>query len=49
MEKRGERQLILKMLMLFYNYCSNTVGVNQIHKTYIKPLSINGNLFATKN
>ena len=29
-EKRGGRQLILKILVILYNYCLNTVGFNQL-------------------
>ena len=44
-EKRGERKLILKMIVLLYNYRANKVGINQIRNTYMPALSQCGNVF----
>ena len=42
-EEEGERKLILKMLILLYNYRGNKVGINQIRNTYMNALETEGN------
>ena len=34
-EERGERALMLKLIVLIYNFRVNTVGINQIRNTYM--------------
>jgi DDE superfamily endonuclease len=40
-EKRGERRLILKMILLLYNIRSRLVGINQIKNVYMTSLEQN--------
>jgi hypothetical protein len=42
-EKRGERGICLKMLVLLYNMHARMVGINQIRNTYMKHLTRNAN------
>ena len=44
-EEVGERRLILKMLVLLYNYRANTVGINQIRNHYMPNLQSSGNIY----
>ena len=34
-EEKGERDLMLKLIVLIYNFRVNTVGINQIRNTYM--------------
>jgi hypothetical protein len=34
-EEAGERQLILELIVLLYNWQANTVGINQIRTTFM--------------
>ena len=43
-EETGERRIILRMLVLHYNYQANKVGINQIKNTYIVRLNEDGNI-----
>ena len=43
-EEAGERKLILRCLILIYNYRANKVGINQIRNTYMVELSKDGNI-----
>jgi hypothetical protein len=43
-EEAGERKLILRCLILIYNYRANKVGINQIRNTYMVQLSKDGNI-----
>jgi hypothetical protein len=45
-EERGERRLVLKMIVLLYNYRANKVGINQIRNTYMPALDVQCNIFA---
>jgi hypothetical protein len=42
-EERGERRIILEMLVLLYNYRASTVGINQIQSTYMPYLARSAN------
>ena len=42
-EERGERKLILEMIVLLYNYRASTVGMNQIQSTYMPHLRRSAN------
>ena len=44
-EERGERRIVLKMIVLLYNYQANKVGINQIRNTYMPVLDVQGNIF----
>ena len=37
-EQKGDRRLILRLLVLLFNYRANMVGINQIRNTYLSPL-----------
>jgi len=38
LETRGERRLILKLLVYLFNYRTNVVGCNQIRSTFMPNL-----------
>ena len=42
-EERGERRIVLKMLVLLYNLRARMVGINQIRNTYMRHLNRNAN------
>jgi hypothetical protein len=42
-EENGERRLLLKMLVLLFNYRANKVGISQIKNTYMPSLERLGN------
>ena len=42
-EEKGERNLIMKLLIFLYNYRANKVGINQIRNTYLYALNEIGN------
>jgi hypothetical protein len=42
-EERGERTLILEMILQLYNYWASTVGINQIQSTYMPYLHRSAN------
>jgi len=42
-EERGERKIILKMMILLYNVRARRVGINQIRNTYIPALRLDAN------
>ena len=44
-EEKGERKLILHMLVLLFNYRANKVGISQIKNTYMAALDEYGNIF----
>lgn len=44
-EERGERRIILEMIVLLYNYRASTVGINQIQSSFMPHLKRNGNSF----
>ena len=44
-EERGERALMLRLVVLIYNYRVNTVGVNQIRNIYMPWLEEDSNTF----
>ena len=44
-EETGERQIILTMLVLLFNYRANKVGISQIKNTYMGPLQQMGNIY----
>ena len=37
-EENGEKRLILRLLVLLFNYRANMVGINQIWNEYLSPL-----------
>lgn len=37
-EENGERRIMLKSMVLLYNFCSNVVGINQIRNVYMARL-----------
>ena len=39
-EERGERRIILKMMILLYNVRARRVGMNQIRNTYMAALNV---------
>ena len=41
-EEKGERKIILKLLVYLFNYRANHVGINQIKNTYLTPLMMEG-------
>jgi DDE superfamily endonuclease len=43
-EEKGERKMILKMLILLYNFRARRVGINQILSTYMPHLQANANM-----
>ena len=45
-EEKGERNLILKLLVLLFNYRANEVGISQIRNTYMKELQRDANIFS---
>ncbi|KAG9404967.1 hypothetical protein AC1031_004065 [Aphanomyces cochlioides] len=44
-EERGERRLILNMMVLLFNFRTRLVGINQIQSTYMPYLSKEANTF----
>ena len=42
-EEKGERKLILEMLVYLFNFRANKVGISQIKNTYLTPLLSEGN------
>ena len=44
-EERGERALMLRLVVLIYNYRVNTVGINQIRNIYMSWLEEGSNTF----
>ena len=44
-EERGERALMLRLVVLIYNYSVNTVGINQIRNVYMPWLEEDSNTF----
>ena len=42
-EENGERRLILKLLVLLFNYRANKVGISQIRNVYMPSLEVIGN------
>ena len=42
-EEKGERKLILEMLVYLFNFRANKVGISQIKNTYLTPLLKEGN------
>jgi hypothetical protein len=44
-EERGERRIILEMVVLLYNYRASTVGMNQIQSTFMPYLERSANQF----
>ena len=42
-EENGERRLLLKMLVLLFNYRANKVGISQFKNTYMPSLERLGN------
>ena len=48
-EERGERKVIIKMMLLLYNYRARMVGINQIKNVYMPHLGRDGNCFVDQN
>jgi hypothetical protein len=44
-EERGERRIILEMIVLLYNFRASTVGMNQIQSTFMPHLERSANKF----
>ena len=44
-EERCERALMLRLVVLIYNYSVNTVGINQIRNVYMPWLEEDSNTF----
>ena len=44
-EERGERRVILEMIVLLYNYRASTVGMNQIQSSFMPHLQRSANKF----
>jgi hypothetical protein len=42
-EERGERRIVLKLLVLLYNMRARMIGINQIRNTYMRNLDRNAN------
>jgi hypothetical protein len=42
-EERGERRIVLKMMVLLYNMWARMVGINQIRNTYMPHLMRDAN------
>jgi hypothetical protein len=42
-EERGDRRIMLKMLLLIYNMRARMVGINQIRNTYMPHLNQDAN------
>ncbi len=42
-EERGERRIVLKLIVLLYNMRARMVGINQILNTYMPYLDRNAN------
>jgi len=47
-EERGERRIILEMVVLLYNFRASTVGLNQIQSTFMPHLDRSANSFALR-
>jgi DDE superfamily endonuclease len=47
-EERGERRIILEMVVLLYNFRASTVGMNQIQSTFMPHLERSANSFALR-
>jgi hypothetical protein len=45
-EEGGERRIIIELVVLLYNYCAATVGINQIQSVFMPHLERNANQFA---
>jgi hypothetical protein len=45
-EERGERRIMLEMIVLLYNYRASTVGQNQIQSSFMPHLERTANQFA---
>ena len=43
-EETGERQIVLVMMVMLFNYSSIKVGITQIKNVYMKPLEVIGNV-----
>lgn len=48
-EERGERRIILEMIVLLYNFRASTVGLNQIQSTFMPHLERSANNFGLRN
>jgi DDE superfamily endonuclease len=44
-EERGERRIILEMIVLLYNYHASTIGINQIQSLFMPHLERSANTF----
>jgi ribosomal protein S30 len=44
-EERGERKIILHLIVLLYNFCASTVGINQIQSSFMPHLERSANTF----
>ena len=44
-EERGERRIILEMIVLLFNYRASTVGMNQIQSSFMPHLERSANKF----
>ena len=44
-EERGERRIILELIVLLYNYCASTVRINQIQSSFMPHLERSANKF----
>ena len=42
-KERGERRIVLKMFVMFYNMRARMVGINQIQNTYMRHLQRDAN------
>ena len=42
-EETGERRIMMKMMVLFYNLRARTVGINQICNVFMSHLDVNAN------
>ena len=47
-EERGERRIILEMVVLLFNFRTSTVGLNQIQSTFMPNLERSANSFALR-
>ncbi len=47
-EERGERRIILEMIVLLYNFRASTVGLNQIQSTFMPNLERSANTFGLR-
>jgi hypothetical protein len=42
-EETGEHRIMIKMMVLLYNLCARTVGINQIRNVFMSHLNVNAN------